>query len=96
MSGTGTFNKAGARAPAKTMQDRINELKAKRPTPKVERHLTPGGHTHTQVVRQQVTLHEQRIRMMTTQRTQAKTKIERGFSKAKVRGQARSAFDRSR
>ena len=90
------FNKAAPRPPIKTLQHRIDELKARRPTPKPQRQLAPGGQVQTMVQKREVIRHEQRIQIMTSTNTRLKQMVKRDFSRDSNRGRAKAAFDRSR
>ena len=97
MSTSKTFGQVGAKpALSRTMQDRINRLKASRPVPVSERHLTPGGSLETDVKRSLANLRERQIRELSTRRINTKAMVEKGFSKAKRNGIAKRDFGRSR
>lgn len=69
---------------------------AARPRPRAELHLTPSGWEATQVKQELNQQSEQRIRFIDEKLEEARARLENGYSRARMRGRARSDFDRER
>ncbi|MFN3224723.1 MAG: hypothetical protein ACE360_00540 [Hyphomicrobiales bacterium] len=78
-----------------TTKERLDALKAARPKPKPERHLTPSGTVETETKRSVNSALEARIAAMSTRLDRARQSLQEGRAKALARGKARAGFGRS-
>ncbi|MGD1888355.1 MAG: hypothetical protein ACFB01_14775 [Cohaesibacteraceae bacterium] len=79
-----------------TTKERLDALKAARPKPTPERHLTPGGTVETETKRSVNSVLEACIAAMTMRLDRARQNLKDGRSKALARGKATAGFGRSR
>ena len=79
-----------------TTKERLDALKAARPKPTPERHLTPGGTLETETKRSVNSALEARIAAMTMRLDRARQSLKDGRAKAMAKGKARAGFGRSR
>lgn len=89
-------NGFGQAASPITTKERLDALKAARPKPAVERHLTPGGTVEAETKRTVNSALEARIAAMTTRLDRARQNLKDGRAEAMVRGKAKARFGRSR
>ena len=86
---------AQAATPIST-RERLDALKAARPKPAIERHLTPGGTVEAETKRDVNSALEARIAAMTMRLDRARQSLKDGRAKAMAKGKARAGFGRSR
>ena len=78
-----------------TTKDRLDALKAARPKPKAEMHLTPGGAQETETKRSVNSALEACIAAITHRLERARNELKEERGKALARGKAKAGFGRS-
>ncbi|WP_417449544.1 hypothetical protein [Kordiimonas sp.] len=96
MSTAKSFNRAGKQPGPVSIQQELARLRASRPKPAPERHLTPGGSLEQQVKRGLNTQRETRIQELTIRSRTLSEQTKTGFARARDKGRAKGAFERSR
>ena len=79
-----------------TTKERLDALKAERPKPKAEMHLTLGGLREAETKRAVNAVLEARIAAMTLRLERARQSMRQDRIKSLIRGKARANFGRSR
>lgn len=95
MTDASTSKSFGQAATPITTKERLDALKAARPKPSVERHLTPGGTVEAETKRTVNSALEARIAAMTMRLDRARQNLKDGRAKALGRGKVRAGFGRT-